>query len=66
MINTTTVYDLSQILNYPIRVEVNRWDSEQPLHWTSYNHEGQIASGQFLEPPGLPLFEVDPEIWTGA
>lgn len=59
MISTTTVYDLSQILNYRIRVEVNRWDSEQPLHWASYNDEGQIASGQFLEPPGLPLFTLE-------
>ena len=59
MTSTTTVYDLSQILNYPIRVEVNRWDSEHPLRWASYNDEGQIASGQFLEPPGLPLFTLE-------
>ncbi|AMQ90517.1 hypothetical protein ASQ50_18530 [Marinobacter sp. LQ44] len=56
---TTAVYDLSQILHYPIRVEVNTWDSRHPLRWVSYNDEGQIASGQFLEPPGLPLFTLE-------
>lgn len=56
---TTAVYDLSQILHYPIRVEVNSWNSRHPLHWVSYNDEGRIAEGQFLEPPGLPLFTLE-------
>lgn len=56
---TTAMYDLSQILHYPIRVEVTSWDSRHPRHSVSYNDEGQIASGQFLEPPGLPLFTLE-------
>jgi|TARA_Y100001956_G_C4092605_1_gene173675 hypothetical protein len=56
MSSNTAVYDLSPILSCPIRVEVNSWDSRHPLHWVSYNDEGRIAEGQFLEPPGLPLF----------
>ncbi|MCS5575123.1 MAG: PcfJ domain-containing protein, partial [Pseudomonadales bacterium] len=56
---TTAIFDLSQILHYQIRVEVNSWDSKHPLHWLSYNDEGPIAEGQFLEPPGLPLFTLE-------
>ena len=56
---TTAIFDLSQILHYQIRVEVNSWDSKYPLHWVSYNDEGPIAEGLFLEPPGLPLFTLE-------
>src|SRR5690606_22764269 len=56
---TTAVYDLSQILHYPIRVEVTSWDSRHPRHSVSYNDEGRIAEGQFLEPRGLPLFTLE-------
>ncbi|GGC70874.1 PcfJ domain-containing protein [Marinobacter halophilus] len=52
-------YDLGQILHYPIRVEVYSWDSRHPLHWVSYNDEGRIAEGLFLEPPALPLFTLE-------
>lgn len=55
----TTIFDLSPVLHYPIKLSVNRWDSERPLHWSSFNDEGIVAEGQFLEAPGLPLFTLE-------
>jgi hypothetical protein len=55
----TAIFDLSPVLHYPIKLSVNRWDSERPLHWSSFNEEGVVAEGQFLEAPGLPLFTLE-------
>jgi len=55
MTNTPAVYDLSQILNYPIWIELNSWNSVQPLHWASYSQTCSIADhGDFkAKRPGL-------------
>jgi len=55
----TAIFDLSPVLHYPIKLSINRWDSERPLHWSSFNDEGIVAEGQFLEAPGLPLFTLE-------
>jgi PcfJ-like protein len=55
----TAIFDLSPVLHYPIKLSVNRWDSERPLHWSSFNEEGIVAEGQFLAAPGLPLFTLE-------
>ena len=58
MSSKTVAFDLSQVLNYPITVRINGWHSEQPLHWASFNDDGLVAEGLFLEAPGLPLFTL--------
>lgn len=53
------VFDLSDMLRYPIRLAVYGWESDHPLHWSSFGSDGEVvAEGQFLEPPGLPLFSL--------
>ena len=59
MPSQTLVFNLSHILNYPIQLAVNGWQSERPLRWSSFNTEGLVAEGQFLEAPGLPLFTLE-------
>jgi len=58
MSTNTVEFDLSQVLNYPITVRINGWHSDQPLQWTSFNDDGLVAEGVFLEAPGLPLFTL--------
>ena len=59
MPHQTLAFNLSQVLNYPIRLAVNSWQSERPLHWSSFGIDGLVAEGQFLEAPGLPLFALE-------
>lgn len=54
----TVEFDLTQVLNYPITVRINGWYSDHPLHWASFNDDGLVAEGVFLEAPGLPLFTL--------
>ncbi|SHK65071.1 PcfJ-like protein [Marinobacter antarcticus] len=53
------VFDLSAILNYPIQLVVQSWQSAKPLRWFSRNGDGIVAEGRFLEAPGLPLFTLE-------
>lgn len=53
------VFDLSDILHYPIKLAVESWHSGRPLHWFSYSDEGIQAEGRFLQAPGLPLFLLE-------
>lgn len=55
----TAIFDLRPVLHYPIKLSVNQWDSERPLRWSSFNEDGIVAEGQFLEAPGLPLFTLE-------
>ena len=59
MLQQTLVFNLSHVLNYPLRLIVNGWQSESPLRWSSFGADGLVAEGQFLEAPGLPLFTLE-------
>lgn len=59
MPHQTLFFNLNQILNYPIRLAVNGWQSESPMRWSSFGVNGLVAEGQFLEAPGLPLFTLE-------
>ena len=55
MAYSINIYDFTDALGYPIRVEINDWNSAKPLHWASFSDDHLITEGQFLQSPGLPL-----------
>jgi len=51
-------FDLSEILQYPIEIHVEGWNSARPLYWRSTSEGETVAEGDFLESPGLPLLNL--------
>lgn len=54
-------FDLTHLLQYPIKIQVESWHSARPLHWMSISEGTIVAEGAFLEPPGLPLLSLQDE-----
>ncbi|WP_158509940.1 PcfJ domain-containing protein [Halomonas chromatireducens] len=46
-------FDLAPALGYPLKLYLAPWRSETPFSWASYVEQERIASGNFLEPPGI-------------
>lgn len=46
-------FDLAPALGYPLKLYLAPWRSDTPFSWASYVEQERIASGSFLEPPGI-------------
>lgn len=45
--------DLSSAVGYQMEVRLSSWQSEVPFSWVSEAEGAQLATGDFLEPPGI-------------
>ena len=56
-----TSVDLSAMMGYPLRIHINGAAGSKPLFWESWSRNERIASGEFLQSPGLPLNALIPK-----
>ncbi|MDN3562089.1 PcfJ domain-containing protein [Vreelandella neptunia] len=47
------VFDLSSAVGYQMEVRLSPWQSDAPFSWVSKAEGAQLATGAFLEPPGI-------------
>ncbi|MDZ7854204.1 MAG: PcfJ domain-containing protein [Halomonas sp.] len=46
-------FDLGPATGYPLKLHLSTWQSDEPFRWESEADSVTIASGAFLEPPGI-------------
>ena len=47
--------DVTEMMGYPLEIELNEIFSQRPLSWRSFSHGQLIHSSGFLEAPGIPM-----------
>jgi len=58
VLSPTFCFDLSAAFTHPMKILLHGWNSPTPFHWYSQNDNEILATGAFLQSPGLPLLSL--------